>query len=135
MILDQPVVPSTSLELTDNSQLVPPGKKPDTHPAIVEEIRFTAAWMCNDLQRDMYLIAKQNDTPTSQKIEINKFFARIGDVEPKAAAVVPPGTGFTIEINITHPRDKKVMMNEPIDVTPTYELMGDAKFAEAFNAA
>lgn len=79
-------------------------------------VKATAQWMTLDSLRKAYTKV-HGDVPFSQLMEFVKMCARLGDLEPKPSAVVPPGNGFNIQI-IFQPNEPRPM----IDVTPPKTL-------------
>jgi len=60
--------------------------------------------LTEDLYDDVYRIAKSNDSTLMQKLEVLKFGAKLGDMEPKPQVQANvAGQGFSVTINLgTH---------------------------------
>lgn len=74
--------------------------------------RIQAAFMAEDLARDVYKIAKTQEASFVQKLEAMRTFTKLGDLEPKATMQAQQGPGFSITINLAPPQ------KPAIDVTP-----------------
>lgn len=60
--------------------------------------KLKAGLMATDLLDQLYKDAKSPNTTPLQRLEINKFFAKMADYEPKAAQVQQSGGGFVFQI-------------------------------------
>ena len=63
-----------------------------------QHFRMSMAWMAEDLSKDLYVIAKGNDIPYSQKLETFRTYAKLADLEPRPQQQTVQGTGFNIVI-------------------------------------
>jgi hypothetical protein len=60
--------------------------------------RLMTGWMAEDLAKDLYRKAKSNDASLPQVHDVFKTMAKLADYEPKQAAQVAQGAGFSIQI-------------------------------------
>jgi hypothetical protein len=77
--------------------------------------RLQNAFFAEDVGKDLYVLAKGNDIPFSQKLEAYKTFVKFADLEPKNQQSVAQGSGFSVVINFAPP----AAQSNEIDVTPT----------------
>ena len=62
--------------------------------------RLKFAILAEDLWEDVYRLARTSEVTFMQKLEAAKALAKLGDLEPKNAAPVATGNGFSVTINI-----------------------------------
>jgi hypothetical protein len=88
--------------------------------------RIQAAFMAEDLAKDVYRLAKSNESTFLQKLETFRTFTKLADLEPKANAVAATGPAFSISIvlNPPSPQEKVIDGTAKVDVSeiPTPRL-------------
>lgn len=60
--------------------------------------RLMTGWMAEDLAKDLYRKAKDNDATLPQVHDVFKTMAKLADYEPKQSAGATAGPGFSIQI-------------------------------------
>ena len=71
--------------------------------------KIKAKALTEDVFEDAYKIARGNDATLLQKLEFIKLGAKLGDMEPKTNTQVQTGPGFSITINLSSPKNEKVV--------------------------
>lgn len=75
--------------------------------------RIKARALTEDVFEDAYKIARSNDSSLMQKLEFIKIGSKLGDMEPKQAAQVDAGPGFSITINLGNSSPAPKTINMP----------------------
>lgn len=85
--------------------------------------RIQSAYMAEDLAKDVYKLAKSNESTFLQKLEAFRTFTKLADLEPKANAVASTGPAFSITIQLSPPtpQEKVIDGTAQVDVA---ELSG-----------
>lgn len=83
--------------------------------------RMQNAFFAEDLSKDLYVIAKGNDVPFSQKLDAYKTFTRYAGLEPQAQAQVQTGNGFSVSIVFAPPKEPEPKLVVDAAVTEVKE--------------
>jgi hypothetical protein len=95
--------------------------------------RIQAAFMAEDLAKDVYRIAKTNDATFLQKLEAFRTFTELADLKPKANAATSTGPAFSISIVLSPQETKHVAGPDAIDGTSTRVAPGGPEGAQLVN--
>lgn len=79
--------------------------------------RIQSAYMAEDLAKDVYRIAKSNESTFLQKLEAFRTFTKLADLEPKANTMAASGPAFSITISL-NPEMKNVASGHTIEHSP-----------------
>lgn len=87
--------------------------------------RMRAAHLAEALLPDIYRVASDPSTSLTNKLSVFGTLVKLGELEPKPAAVAAQGSGFSITINLPQVGEQKgrtIEMNsstgEPVDAEP-----------------